>query len=149
MSTYEHIQPNTAYPALLLYHGYNDPRVDVWESAKAAARFQADTTSGKPVLLDIDYALRRRAWHWKYPGTDHSTIQRAADILAFMLWNFGDPDFQPSKPRISKVGSSAKGRRAAKKARKKPQISRNFFSRACQETTDPALFVDSSTGFHV
>jgi prolyl oligopeptidase len=55
MSTYEHIIPGTAYPALLFYHGYNDPRVDVWMSAKAAARFQAATTSRKPVLLDIDY----------------------------------------------------------------------------------------------
>ena len=55
MSTYEHISPGTAYPALLFYHGYNDPRVDVWMSAKAAARFQAATTSRKPVLLDIDY----------------------------------------------------------------------------------------------
>jgi hypothetical protein len=29
MSTYEHISPGTAYPALLFYHGYNDPRVAV------------------------------------------------------------------------------------------------------------------------
>ncbi len=104
MSTYAHIRPNTAYPALLLYHGYNDPRVDVWESAKAAARFQADSTSGKPVLLDIDYASGHGIGN-----TREQTIRRTADILAFMLWNFGDPDFQSAKPQISKVGSEAKG----------------------------------------
>jgi protease II len=45
ISTYDHIKDGTAYPAILLYHGYNDPRVDVWMSAKAGARFQAATTS--------------------------------------------------------------------------------------------------------
>ena len=41
MSTYDRIKDGTEYPAILLYHGYNDPRVDVWMSAKAGARLQA------------------------------------------------------------------------------------------------------------
>jgi prolyl oligopeptidase len=94
MSTYEHIMPGTAYPALLFYHGYNDPRVDVWMSAKAAARFQADTTSGKPVLLDIDYESGHGIGN-----TRAQQIRRLTDILAFVLWQVGDPEFQPEKPK--------------------------------------------------
>jgi prolyl oligopeptidase len=94
MSTYEHISPDTAYPALMFYHGYNDPRVDVWMSAKTAARFQADTTSGKPVLLDIDYASGHGIGN-----TRAQQVRRSTDVLAFMLWQFGDPEFQPAKPK--------------------------------------------------
>ena len=94
MSTYEHIGPGTAYPALLFYHGYNDPRVDVWMSAKTAARFQADTTSGKPVLLDIDYDSGHGIGN-----TRAQQIRRSTDVFAFMLWQFGDPEFQPARPK--------------------------------------------------
>ena len=84
MSPYHHIATGTAYPAVLLIHGLNDPRVDVWHSAKAAARLQASSTSGKPVLLRLD----GQAGH----GVG-STIEQArskqADIYSFLLWQFG------------------------------------------------------------
>ncbi len=92
MSTYDHIKDGTAYPAILLYHGYNDPRVDVWMSAKAGARFQAATTSGKPVLLDIDY----EGGHG-IGNTSAQNIRRTSDLLAVMLWQLGDPEFQPAE----------------------------------------------------
>ena len=38
MSTYANIKPGTAYPAVLLTHGVNDPRVEVWQTTKTAAR---------------------------------------------------------------------------------------------------------------
>jgi prolyl oligopeptidase len=94
MSTYEHITPGTRYPALLFYHGFNDPRVPVWMSAKVAARFQADTASGKPVLLDIDY----QSGHG-IGNTRAQQIRRMTDVLSFILWQVGDPDFQPVKPQ--------------------------------------------------
>ncbi len=84
MSTYHHIQDGTAYPAVLLVHGMNDPRVDVWHSAKAAARLQAATTSGKPVLLRLD----GQAGH----GVGSTAPQRhaqAADMYSFVLWQTG------------------------------------------------------------
>ena len=84
MSTYHNIQNNTAYPAVLLVHGMNDPRVDVWHSAKAAARLQAASTSGKPVLLRLDM----QAGH----GVSSTATQRyalAADIYSFLLWQMG------------------------------------------------------------
>jgi len=92
ISTYDHIKDGAAYPAILLYAGYNDPRVDVWMSAKAGARFQAATTSGKPVLLDIDYESGHGIGN-----TSAQNIRRTTDLLAVMLWQFGDPEFQPAE----------------------------------------------------
>ena len=55
MSPYHWVKDGTPYPAVLVTTGINDPRVDAWEAAKMAARLQAATSSGKPVLLRIDY----------------------------------------------------------------------------------------------
>lgn len=84
MSTYHNIKDNTAYPAVMLVHGMNDPRVDVWHSAKTAARLQAATSSGKPVLLRLDM----QAGH----GVGSTATQRyalSADIYSFLLWQMG------------------------------------------------------------
>jgi prolyl oligopeptidase len=94
MSTYDHIVPGTKYPALLFYHGFNDPRVPVWMSAKAAARFQAATSSGRPVLLDIDYESGHGIG-----STQAQLILRRTDLLAFLLWQVGDPEFQPANQK--------------------------------------------------
>lgn len=80
MDAYRRIEDGVEYPAVLLTHGINDPRVDVWASAKMAARLQAASASGKPVLLRIDYD----AGH----GIGSSVSQRVAqqaDTYAF-LW---------------------------------------------------------------
>jgi prolyl oligopeptidase len=92
MSTYHHIRDGVKYPAVLLTHGVNDPRVEVWESTKLAARLQQATASGKPVLLRLDYDSGH--------GVGTTKTQRnaeRADILSFLLWQFGEPDFQPGK----------------------------------------------------
>ena len=85
MSAYHHVTDHTPYPAVLLQVGMNDPRVDPWESGKMTARLQAATSSGKPVLLLVNYAA----------GHGGGGIDSAADVLSFMLWQLGDPDFQP------------------------------------------------------
>ncbi len=90
MSTYHNIRDGTAYPAVLLVHGLNDPRVDVWESGKAAARLQAASISGKPVLLRLD----TQAGH----GIGSTSTQRygeAADIYSFLLWQMGRAQIKP------------------------------------------------------
>jgi prolyl oligopeptidase len=90
MDAYQHVKDGTAYPATLLVHGMNDPRVDVWQSLKMGARLQAANTSGKPIMLRIDFD----AGH----GIGSTKIQRQeqyADIWSFMLWQFGDPRFAP------------------------------------------------------
>jgi prolyl oligopeptidase len=90
MSPYAHVKDGTKYPAVLLTTGINDPRVDAWEAAKMAARLQAASTSGKPILLRIDYD----AGHG-FGSTKKSTYEVAADRFAFLFWQFGVAGFQP------------------------------------------------------
>ncbi len=90
MSTYEHIRPGTAYPAVMFLHGVNDIRVPVSQSLKTAARLAAATDSGKPVLLRLDFDAGHGAGSSRLQSQ-----QRSADQWAFLLWQFGDPDFQP------------------------------------------------------
>ena len=55
MSAFHHVKDHTPYPAVLLTTGINDPRSDPWMLGKTTARLQAATSSGKPVLLRVDY----------------------------------------------------------------------------------------------
>lgn len=55
MDGYHKVKDGVKYPAVLLTHGVYDPRVEPWMSAKMAARLQAASSSGKPVLLRLDY----------------------------------------------------------------------------------------------
>jgi len=84
MSTYHAIRDGTPYPAVMLVHGVNDPRVPVWESSKTAARLQAATSSGRPVLLRLD----SQAGHGM-GSTVTQRISATADQYAFMLWQMG------------------------------------------------------------
>jgi prolyl oligopeptidase len=50
-SPYYNVQSATAYPAVLMIAGENDPRVPPWQSRKMVARLQGATSSGQPILL--------------------------------------------------------------------------------------------------
>jgi prolyl oligopeptidase len=92
MSSYHHVQDGTRYPAVLLAHGMNDKRVEPWQSMKMAARLQA-AGSDKLVLL----RLEMQSGH----GISAEVAQRNqlyADTYAFLLWQMGDPAFQPPDP---------------------------------------------------
>ena len=90
MDAFHHVQDGAKYPATLLTTGINDPRVPAWESMKMAARLQAASASGKPVLLRIQYDGGHGI------GSTKSQRQElAADRWSFMLWQFGDARFQP------------------------------------------------------
>jgi prolyl oligopeptidase len=89
MSSYHHVKEGTAYPAVLLMHGVNDPRVDYWHSSKMAARLMAASTSGKPILLDLDFD----AGHG-IGSTKQQRQKEIADIYSFLFWQAGHPDFQ-------------------------------------------------------
>jgi prolyl oligopeptidase len=93
MSAYHHIQARTTYPAVLLETGMNDPRVDPWQMAKMAARLQAASSSGKPVLLRVDYA----GGHGTMGATRSQAEEQLADEWSFLLWQFGVPGFQLKK----------------------------------------------------
>ena len=90
MDAYHHVEDGVKYPATLLLTGINDPRVPPWESFKMAARLQAASASGRPVLLRVDYA----AGHG-IGSTKRQRQEQVADIWSFMLWQFGEPGFQP------------------------------------------------------
>ena len=92
MDAYVHVKDKTAYPAVMLTTGINDPRVDPWEAGKMTARLQAATSSGKPILLRVDYD----AGHGFGSGKKQRR-ELLADEMSFLLWQFGDPDFHPTK----------------------------------------------------
>ena len=93
MSAYQHLHGGVAYPAVMYTTGANDPRVAPWQMLKMAARTQATTSSGLPVLLRIDYD----AGHGIGSNRSQLEVQRA-DEWAFVLWQMGDPAFQPNPP---------------------------------------------------
>jgi prolyl oligopeptidase len=91
MDAYQHVKPNTPYPAVLLTTGVNDPRVAPWQAAKMTARLQASTSSGKPILLRVEYD----AGH----GIGSTKSQRDAefaDDVAFLFWQLGVAGYTPS-----------------------------------------------------
>ena len=81
MSPYHHVRDGVKYPAVLLTHGINDPRVDPWMSGKMTARLQAATASDGPVLLRVDYD----AGHG-IGSTRDQRLQEQADIYSFLFW---------------------------------------------------------------
>ncbi|MFI5381609.1 MAG: prolyl oligopeptidase family serine peptidase [Tepidisphaerales bacterium] len=89
MSSYHQVKDGTKYPAVLLTHGINDPRVEPWMSAKMTARLQAATGSRKPVLFRVDYD----AGHG-IGSTKKQRQEQTADIWAFLLWQMGEEGFQ-------------------------------------------------------
>ena len=90
MSAQVHVRDGTAYPAVLLQTGINDPRVEPWEVAKFAARLQAASSSKKPILLSVNYDSGH--------GIGDTKAQDAAewaDELSFIFWQIGNSQFQP------------------------------------------------------
>lgn len=84
MDSYSRVQDGVAYPACFITTGLNDPRVVVWQATKMAARLQAATSSGKPVLLRVE----EQGGHGI--GSTRSQIDsERADMMAFLLEQFG------------------------------------------------------------
>lgn len=88
MSPFHKVVDSTRYPAVLLTTGINDPRVAPWQAAKMAARLQAASSSGKPILLRIDYD----AGHG-FGSTKKQLAEQHADMMAFLLWQLGAKGF--------------------------------------------------------
>lgn len=81
-SPYEHVASGTAYPAVLFISATNDPRVNPGDSRRFAARLQAATSSGRPVLLRVSDA--------GHIGTALSEgLAQTADAYAFLFWQLG------------------------------------------------------------
>ena len=82
IDSYQAVQDGGKYPAVLLTTGVTDPRVAPFHPAKMAARLQAATASGKPVLLRVDFD----AGHGMGSTRDQQD-REAADTYAFILAN--------------------------------------------------------------
>ena len=89
LDAYQRVKDGTVYPAVLGITGANDPRVAPWIVAKMIARLQAATSSGKPVVLRVDFD----AGHGIGSSRTQALDERA-DEWAFLLWQLGDPEFQ-------------------------------------------------------
>jgi len=78
------VRDGTPYPSVLLASGENDGRVDPYNSRKFAARLQAATSSGRPVLLRSS----GDTGHGQGTALD-ARIQENVDMYAFLISQLG------------------------------------------------------------
>ena len=83
-SPYHRVVDGTAYPAVLLTTGANDPRVDPYNSRKMTARLQAASASAHPILLrasdDVGHGIGSPLG---------AVIEEQADSYAFLMHELG------------------------------------------------------------
>jgi prolyl oligopeptidase len=91
IDSYQALQPGVAYPAVLLTTGVTDPRVAPFHVAKMTARLQACSSSGKPILLRVDFDAGHGVG-----STRAQQDREAADTYAFLLWQTGVKGYQPA-----------------------------------------------------
>jgi prolyl oligopeptidase len=83
-SPYQQVRDGVKYPAVFLWTGENDGRVNPMNSRKMAARLQAATASGRPVYLMTTGAAGHGI------GSPLSVqIDQSADYLAFLFDQLG------------------------------------------------------------
>ena len=90
IDSYQHVRDGVAYPAVLLTTGVTDPRVGPFHVAKMAARLQAASSSGRAVLLRVDFDAGHGVG-----STRTQQDREAADTFAFLLWQTGVKGYQP------------------------------------------------------
>ena len=78
MDAYTQVRDGVAYPAVLLTTALKDPST-IGQAAKMAARLQAATTSGRPVLLRVEVQ----------GGHGFASPKLLADKLAFLVSQCG------------------------------------------------------------
>jgi len=88
MDDLHHVKDGVKYPAVICVCGWHDPRVIAWQPAKFAAALQHATSSGKPVLLDVNYG------DGHFTEDKSVTFKNFANMYAFGLWQTGNKDFQ-------------------------------------------------------
>jgi prolyl oligopeptidase len=83
-SPYHRVKEGTPYPAVLLTAGEADSRVDPMHARKMAARLQAATSSGRPILL----RLETRAGHGQGKPVS-KLVAEWTDVWSFLLAEMG------------------------------------------------------------
>jgi len=91
MDGVQHVRDGVKYPAVICVGGWNDPRVIAWEPGKFAAALQRASTSGKPVLMMVNYDSGH------FTEDKEVAFRNFANQYSFVLWQTGQPGFQPSK----------------------------------------------------
>ncbi|HEY0477152.1 MAG TPA: prolyl oligopeptidase family serine peptidase [Kofleriaceae bacterium] len=91
MDGVQHVAAGVKYPAVLGVGGWNDPRVPPWQPAKLVAAMQNASTSGKPVLMKVNYD------NGHFTEEKLVTFKNFAGQYAFLLWQTGHKEFQPAK----------------------------------------------------
>ena len=89
-SPYQNVRDGVDYPAVMLTQGDLDTRVPPLQARKMAARLQAASTSGLPVILDYD----PRAGH-AGGRTFSRNVRNTAMELAFLLQQLGVSEYEP------------------------------------------------------
>ena len=85
-SPYQNVKPGVKYPAVFFWTGSSDTRVDPLHARKMTALLQADSASGRPVLLHYSLAGGHSA------GVSvQQTIQDDTDELTFLWTETGQP----------------------------------------------------------
>src|SRR2546422_7244752 len=85
-SPYHHVVDGAPYPSILLLRGEHDGRVNPAESRKMAARLQAATRSGRPVLLRTSVS----SGHGIGTALDEQ-IEQSTDAYTFLFDQLGVP----------------------------------------------------------
>ncbi len=85
-SPYDNLK-NQEYPHMLITSGYHDSQVQYWEPLKWVAKLRDHTTSGKPILLDMN----REAGHGGATGR-YSYLKEIAKEYAFLIWRESQED---------------------------------------------------------
>jgi prolyl oligopeptidase len=88
MDGLQHVRVGVKYPAVICVAGWNDPRVAAWEPGKFAAAVQNASSSGKPILMKVNYD------NGHFTEDKDVTFANFADQFAFVMWQCGHPDFQ-------------------------------------------------------
>ncbi len=90
MDGYYKVKDGTRYPALLATAGMTDPRVPPWQGAKISERVRVASSSGKPVLLRVEFEAGHGIGSTRQQGDEEW-----ADAFAFIFWQTGDRRYQP------------------------------------------------------
>jgi prolyl oligopeptidase len=85
-SPYHRVKEGTPYPAVLLTAGEADSRVDPMHALKMAARLQAATSSGRPILLRVE----TRAGHGQGKPVS-KLVAEWTDVWSFLFARLGIP----------------------------------------------------------
>jgi prolyl oligopeptidase len=85
-SPYQNVKAGTKYPAVLFWTGASDTRVDPMHARKMTALLQADSSSGRPILLHSSTA----GGHSSGVSVDQE-IQDGTDQLTFLWTETGQP----------------------------------------------------------